>query len=157
MQLLKDHHDPAVARLAAQFEQPFRPLPQELEYYLSATYTSVRTPWATHPRSVHVHPGDVHSPGSRVQRRWSASSSGPIASRPPPSPYRRHQPCLPAQPAPTRPHGRHIPMYRHDACQPIKKSMARHAVRVLLLLLLLVAVALGAASLSDDKGTLAAA
>jgi hypothetical protein len=48
-------------------------------------------------------------------------------------------------------------MYRHDACQPIKKSMARHAVRVLLLLLLLVAVALGAASLSDDKGTLAAA
>ena len=40
-QLLKDHYDPAVARLAALFEQPFKPTPQDLTYYLTQTYTSV--------------------------------------------------------------------------------------------------------------------
>ena len=42
VQVLKEHYDPAVARLASLFEQPFRPLPQDLEYYLGMSYTTVR-------------------------------------------------------------------------------------------------------------------
>jgi len=41
-QVLKQHYDPAVARMAGLFEQPFRPLPQDLEYYLTLAYPTVR-------------------------------------------------------------------------------------------------------------------
>ena len=40
-QILKQHYDPAVARMAGLFEQPFRPLPQDLEYYLTLAYPTV--------------------------------------------------------------------------------------------------------------------